>query len=98
MSPLHGTQVPVPRSQSGAPDGHCMSFVQPQSPVDTLQIGLVPVQSEPFVAEHCAQAPFPWQAGFAGDAQARDAPDPLSPLHPAHVPVEVSQRGEVPEH
>jgi hypothetical protein len=98
LSPLHGMQVLLARSQMGAEEGHCRLAVQPQSPVVTLQTGLLPVQSVPLVAEHCAHAPDPKQAGSAGDAQGRGAPDPLSPLHPAHVPVVVSHVGVVPEH
>lgn len=98
LSPLQGMHVLVPRSQIGADEGHCKLAVQPQSPVVRLHTGLLPVQSEPFVAEHCAQAPDPRHAGDAGDVQERGAPEPLSPLQAAHAPVVVSQVGVVPEH
>jgi hypothetical protein len=62
------------------------------------QIGVVPVQSSWLVAEHCPQAPDASHAGAPALGQARDALDPKSPLHPAHIPLPVSQTGVDPVH
>jgi hypothetical protein len=69
-----------------------------QVPVGVSQSGVVPPHCAVLLAEHCPHAPETWQAGVEGEGQARVAPEPLSPLQPAHVADAVSQNGVVPEH
>jgi hypothetical protein len=97
-SPLHATQVVVAVSQTGAGVGHSALLAQPHLPEATMQMGVVPAHKLVLPLEHCAHAPEPWQAGLVLDGQARVAPEPLSPLHPAQVPAAASQSGVFPTH
>ena len=65
--------------QTGSAAGQSTLEVHPQLPLPVLHIGLTPVHSEEFVAEHCKHAPLT-QAGSAAFGQASDAALPLSPL------------------
>lgn len=99
----HGVHAPVARHAGAAAEEHGRVAVDPLSPLHAAQVslaklqsGVVPEQRLALVAEHCAQAPVARQAGTAAEGHARDAPEPLSPLQPAQVPVAVLQRGVVP--
>ena len=51
---------------TGVVPPHCALDVQgTQVAVGVKQTGVVPVHFVTLVAEHCAQAPLPWQAGVA---------------------------------
>jgi hypothetical protein len=69
-----------------------------QLPLAVSQSGVGPEHCVELAAEHCPQAPETWHAGVEEDGQARVAPEPLSPLHPAQVALAGSQKGEAPEH
>jgi hypothetical protein len=86
-------------------DGQARVAPEPLSPLHPAQVplamshrGVVPVHWEALPAEHWVHTPEPWQAGLEVDGQARVAPEPLSPLHPAQVPLAMSQSGVFPVH
>jgi hypothetical protein len=56
-----------------------------------------PVQAVEFVPEHCTQVPAT-HPGRAAVGQANVAPEPLSPLHPVHALLVVSQNAVAPVH
>ena len=78
--------------QIGVVPPHCAFDTHgTQVPVPVKQTGVAPPHADAFVAEHCPQAPEPWQAGVA-------PPHSPSPLHPRQVCVAVLQIGVVPPH
>lgn len=83
--------------------GHGRVAVEPYSPLQPAQVfvvgshdGVAPVHAVAFVAEHCAQAPVVRHAGCAAVGQDFVAPEPLSPLHGAHLFVAASHAGVAP--
>jgi hypothetical protein len=101
----HCPQAPEIWQAGVEEDGQARAAPEPLSPLHPAQVALagsqkaeVPEHSVALVAEHCPQAPEPKHAGLEGEGQARVAPEPLSPLHPAHVAFVVLQSGEVPVH
>ena len=66
--------------------------------VAVSHVGVPPLQAVAFVAEHVAHVPFARHAGAPPVWHARVAPEPLSPLHVAHVPVAVLHVGVAPAH
>ena len=84
-----------------------------QVAVGVKQTGVAPAQAVALVAEHCAQAPLPWQAGVAppqseSPAQARQtwvvvlqtgfvSPHCAFEVHGTQVDVAVKQTGVAPE-
>jgi hypothetical protein len=100
FAPEHSAQAPLARQAGAAAEGQARVALEPlsplhpaQEPVDISHLGVVLVHSAVLVAEHCAQAPDPRQAGRAADGQARVALEPLSPSQPTHAPLSVSQTG-----
>jgi hypothetical protein len=92
LSPLQAPHVVVTVLQTGLVSGQ--SALEPQTHVllTVLQTGAVGVHAPVLVPEHCSQRP-PTQAGSAGVTQARDAPDPRSPLQALHVRALTSHSG-----
>jgi hypothetical protein len=90
-------------AQNGLACGQAALAPEPKSPLQAvhvpavaLQIGVVPMQREAFVAEHWPQAPEASHAGALALGQARDAPEPKSPLHAAQTSAAVLHTGVVP--
>jgi len=96
LSPLHAWHTPSVVLQTGVASGHAEVVVHPQVFVDVLHVGVVPVQADPFVAEHCLQTPATHAGAVVG--QACEAVEPASPLQPTQVPVVASQNAVAPVH
>jgi hypothetical protein len=94
-SPLHVRQTALVASQIGVATGHCALLIHPHVFVVVLHAGVVPVHAVPLLAEHCAHAPVPRQAGADDDGQACAVPEPLSPSHASHRLAARSHTGAV---
>jgi hypothetical protein len=99
VEPPHSPSPPQPRqlcrlaSQIGAvePLQSALPRHETQLPLDTRQMGVVPVHCAWFVLEHWPQAPDDWQAGVG-------LPQSVSPPQARHMWVAVLQTGRVPPH